>query len=285
MNGEQFVELRDGDRRMAGILHLPTRGTPPFPVVIYCPGKNGERYEVHRLAVKLARRLADEGVAMLRFDYCGLGLSDGHYYDMTTSSKVSNVLKAWDEVRRRPELDSGRTAYLGFSDGARIALMAAERSGVDRVVLWSPLFYEFGGAHPSGKRPRFTRHALNKEKLVMPWAGLWISMEFYRDLQELDKEAVLRAYEGRSLLVYGDDDPLIHEEFEKVRTDSYAIYRGDAGHEVCAVQGAGHLFTSRLFEERIMDVTGQWLKRELRASETGEGGIRDVETSPVWPQP
>jgi alpha/beta superfamily hydrolase len=256
---EVLVEIVD-QGRLAGVLHLPLTSAKPYPIVIYCPGKNGERYEVHRLAVKFARRLAEQGIAFLRFDYYGLGLSDGHYHEMTTSTKVSNVLKAYEFVQTLPDINMNAISFLGFSDGARIALMAANRTSVDKLVFWSPLFYEFGGNFP-GKRPRFTRHPKHPQVLVMPWAGLWVGMDFYRDLQSINIEEELKDFQGESLIVYGDDDPLIQEEFTYLQTNRCHLYQEDDFHQVKVVPGAGHLFTSRFFEELLMTESENWIKR------------------------
>ncbi|GAA4726504.1 alpha/beta hydrolase [Brevibacillus fulvus] len=266
---ETFFELSD-QGKLAGILHLPPPSMRPCPIVIYCPGKNGERYEVHRLAVKFARQLAELGIAFLRFDYYGMGLSDGEYHEMTTSTKVSNIKKAFQYIRLQPEILPDEVAYLGFSDGARIALMAALETGVDRIALWSPLFYEFAGNHPNNKPPRFWRHPIYPRMMVMPWAGLWVGMNFYYDLKTINIEQKINAYQGESLIVYGDDDPLIAEEFVHLKTEACHLYRGDDAHQVYKVAGAGHLFTSRALEDRLMGYTADWLCKKF-ALRTNEG--------------
>lgn len=258
---EVLIEIED-QGRLAGVLHLPATAPQPFPMVIYCPGKNGERYEVHRLAVKFARQLAAQGIAFLRFDYYGLGLSDGHYHEMTTSTKISNVLKAYDFARNLSEVNANAISFLGFSDGARIALMAANRASVHQLVLWSPLFYEFGGNFP-GKRPRFSRHPKYPQKLVMPWAGLWVSMDFYRDLADLDVERELTKYSGHSLVIYGDDDPLIEEEFNFLKTNELDLYNNSLKNQVSVIHGAGHLFTSVEFEKKLMERSYQFLSEKI----------------------
>jgi alpha/beta superfamily hydrolase len=263
MSVEQLIEIED-QGRLAGVLHLPHPAKRPCPVVIYCPGKNGERYEVHRLAVKFARELADQGIGFLRFDYYGMGLSDGNYYEMTTSSKVSNVLRAYEFIRTRPDISLDKVAFLGFSDGARIALMSANRTGVERILLWSPLFYEFGGNFPNNKQPRFTRHPHDPGVLVMPWAGLWVGMNFYHDLKSIDIQNELLSYKGKSLIIYGDDDPLIEEEFQYLQTNNSKFYANDSTHQVRVVHGAGHLFTSVMFEQQLMKQSAKWLTQVLQ---------------------
>ncbi len=258
---EQFIELEDNGGRMAGVLHLPEQAAGPCPAIVYCPGKNGERYEVHRLAVKFARRLAEQGIAFVRFDYYGMGLSDGHYYEVTTSTKVSNATVAYEYAAAHPAIDEQRIAFLGFSDGARIALMAANRTDVDSLLLWSPLFYEFGGKY-LGQRPKFTRHARDPRQMVVPWAGLWVGIDFFKDLQQTDLERELTTFRGRSLLIYGDNDPLVQEELEKEHTDRHAIYADVPEHQVTAVAGAGHLFTSVPLEQQLMARSGKWLDEQ-----------------------
>ncbi|UFJ42411.1 alpha/beta hydrolase [Brevibacillus humidisoli] len=270
MSREELIELYD-QGKLAGVLHLPPAEMQPCPIVIYCPGKNGERYEVHRLAVKYARRLTARGIAFLRFDYYGLGLSDGEYHHMTTTTKLSNVLAAYRYVQTLPQILHDQVAFLGFSDGARIALMAANRSDVSRVVLWSPLFNEYAGNMPNRKLPRFNRHPLYPEFLVMPWAGLWVGMGFYQDLKGIDIDRELRTYRGESLIVYGDDDPLIEEEFSHMQVGDYRLYRHSAKNQLVVVPGAGHLFTSLPFEQRLMAESTHWLRKSFNRLAPLEG--------------
>lgn len=268
MTDEQFVTIED-QGQLAGILHLPSKFTPPYPAIVYCPGKNGERFEVHRLAVKYARQLAANGIAFLRLDYYGIGLSDGNYFEMTNSTKVSNVLRAIEMMLNHPLVDPRRIALLGFSDGARIALMSANRAAVDLIALWSPLFIEIGGHLPGRRKPRFIRHPNWQDKFVLPWAGLWVGMEFYKDMKQIDLEKELNSYTGHSLIVYGEDDPLLQEEFEQTDVRKHRLYRNSVDNKVCTVPEAGHLFTSVTLENRLMCETTSWLMNRFIFEEGG----------------
>jgi pimeloyl-ACP methyl ester carboxylesterase len=278
---EHFVEIEDQEGRLAGILHLPRASSKPCPAIIYCPGKNGERFEVHRLAVKFARRLAAQGIAFLRYDYYGMGLSDGHYYEVTTSTKISNSVKAYELLQSHPAIDSSRVAYLGFSDGARIALMSANRTNVDHLLLWSPLFYEFGNKF-LGPNPRFSRHAADRKQLVIPWAGLWVGINFFKDLQEIDLDREIAGFRGKSILIYGDDDPLVHAELEQMRTNRHPIYSNLPEHQVNSVPRAGHLFTSSLLEDRLMECSGRWIAEQWPKREDSGEEVNHVEANQIW---
>ncbi|WP_270166440.1 alpha/beta hydrolase [Paenibacillus sp. SYP-B4298] len=257
---ERLIEINAPHGRLAAVLHHPGASAEPPSLVIYCPGKNGERSDVHRLGVNFARRAAALGIAVLRFDYSGVGLSDGDYHEMTVSSKVSDTIAVYRYACGLPDLNTATTAFLGFSDGARTALLAANQTGVNRLILWSPLFQEWGGGYPQGRHPRFVRHPLHPLLPVMPWAGLWVGMPFYKDLQQLDLPEQMRSYNGTSIVIYGEEDPLVAEERIRMDTESLPLFDDDSDHRVCAIPQADHLFASIEHGECLLDHTLCWLR-------------------------
>ena len=75
-------------------------------------------------ATKIAAALADEGIATLRFDFTGLGHSDGEFANTTFSSNVDDLVAAADHLR-----DQGRapTILIGHSLGGAAVIAAAHR--------------------------------------------------------------------------------------------------------------------------------------------------------------
>jgi uncharacterized protein len=90
------------------------------------------------IVVSVAKRLlesAAESVAWLRFNYRGVGKSEGRY-DAATR-EVLDVLAAFAEARYR--LPNGKVGVMGYSFGAGVAYRAAVRDGrIDRVCLVAP---------------------------------------------------------------------------------------------------------------------------------------------------
>ena len=90
------------------------------------------------IVVSVAKRLVDRapaGVAWLRFNYRGVGRSEGRY-DAATR-EVLDVLAAFAEVRYR--LPKAKVGAMGYSFGAGVAYRAAARDGyIDRVCLVAP---------------------------------------------------------------------------------------------------------------------------------------------------
>jgi uncharacterized protein len=75
---EQAVQFFCGEKRLFGILHLP-KGTATENVVLMITGGPQTRYGSHRVFVQLARYLCQKDITVFRFDYEGMGDSDGSF--------------------------------------------------------------------------------------------------------------------------------------------------------------------------------------------------------------
>ncbi|MFZ5608658.1 MAG: alpha/beta fold hydrolase [Pseudomonadota bacterium] len=83
-------------------------------------------------AGKIARRLAARGIAVLRFDFTGLGASDGEFANSNFTSNVEDLVKAaaWlGEEHQAPAL------VVGHSLGGTAALKAARQIPACRAVV------------------------------------------------------------------------------------------------------------------------------------------------------
>jgi len=251
---EQCLEIYD-QGKLAAILHTPTNNPrEPYPVLIFCSGKNGERTDAHRVAVQLSRVLANKGIGVFRFDYYGMGRSDGRYHEVTTSSKLSNIMKAYQTVAKLPGVNRNCIALLGFSDGARIALLAANRLPTITTVFWSPIFND--PVMRSKKSVRLCRHPYNSGIKVVPWAGLWIGMEYFQDLHTFNIEEELRNYSQSSLILYGGNDPILNEQ---QWNRDYPLFDISSRNVIKRVDGADHLFHSESAKEQLFEHSVTWL--------------------------
>ena len=112
---------------LAGSLELPTglvRGTALFAHCFTCT-KNS------RGAVALTRALADRGIACLRFDFTGLGGSEGEFGRAGFATDVADLTAAADALFER----FGQPLLLvGHSLGGAAVLAAVDEIGAERVA-------------------------------------------------------------------------------------------------------------------------------------------------------
>lgn len=123
------------DRRLFGYHHAP-RTTASAAVVICAPCGPEYQYS-HRALRVLAKRLADRGAHVLRFDYSGAGDSAGDTTDASMGQWVTDTIEAAGELQRASGLR--RVDMIGLRVGAAVAARAAARANVRRLVLWDPV--------------------------------------------------------------------------------------------------------------------------------------------------
>lgn len=80
----QKVEFQSGEHRLSGALELPESGVRCFALFAHCftCGKDVAA------ASRIARALTKQGIAVLRFDFTGLGNSDGDFANTNFSSNL-----------------------------------------------------------------------------------------------------------------------------------------------------------------------------------------------------
>jgi alpha-beta hydrolase superfamily lysophospholipase len=117
-------------------MHVPDDGAVRGAVVL-CPALGLEAVCAHRTFRHLAERLADAGLAALRFDYAGTGDSAGRADDPgQVGSWLASVGAAVDAVKAA---GARQVVVVGMRVGATLAACAlAGTSTVDGIVLWDP---------------------------------------------------------------------------------------------------------------------------------------------------
>src|ERR1700761_4135704 len=84
---------------------------------------------------KAARRIAEglklHGIAVLRFDFTGLGASEGEFANTTFSSNIDDLVAAADHLRQRL---AAPAILIGHSLGGAAVLAAAHRIAEARAV-------------------------------------------------------------------------------------------------------------------------------------------------------
>jgi putative redox protein len=120
MRAERFDFPNTGGQTLAALLELPTGEPVAYALFAHCftCGKD------NLAAKRIAQTLAERGIAVLRFDFTGLGASEGEFANTNFSSNVDDLVAAADHLRR-----TGRAPALliGHSLGGAAVLAAAAR--------------------------------------------------------------------------------------------------------------------------------------------------------------
>lgn len=129
------VAIDCGDITLEGLLHLPD-GAGHFPGIVVChphPQYGGDMY--NNVVGALVRAALGSGFAALRFNFRGVGESEGTHSG--GKAEPDDVRAACAFLAVQPEIDSGRVALAGYSFGAAMALLASADVAPAGLVLVS----------------------------------------------------------------------------------------------------------------------------------------------------
>lgn len=109
------------DLILQGVLHMPRISGVKLPGVVLChphPLYGGNMD--NNVIMAVARNLNEQGIAALRFNFRGVGASNGRYDD--GNGEQDDARSALAALASQPEIDSSRLAIMGYSFGGMIAL-------------------------------------------------------------------------------------------------------------------------------------------------------------------
>ncbi len=122
---------------LEGRLHLPDAGVPVPGLVVCHPYPPGGGSLLVKVVRAICREAPARGWAALRFNFRGVGRSDGTFDD--GRGELDDVAGAWEWLGQRPEVDPSRRVLVGYSFGAAMALGFAQRlAAPPPLVLVAP---------------------------------------------------------------------------------------------------------------------------------------------------
>ncbi|HEX9564994.1 MAG TPA: alpha/beta fold hydrolase [Gemmatimonadaceae bacterium] len=128
---------------LAGTLTMPANAARPVPAVVTISGSGLQDRDSAIPLVRgygMFRQIADtlsrHGIAVLRMDDRGYGLSGGSAAGATTADFADDIRAGLAWLRARPDIDAQRLGLIGHSEGAIIApMIAASDTSLRGIIL------------------------------------------------------------------------------------------------------------------------------------------------------
>jgi alpha/beta superfamily hydrolase len=206
-------------------------------------------------ASHIARTLAGHGIAVLRFDFTGLGASEGEFADTHFSSNLADLRAAVDWLRAT---HAAPTLLVGHSLGGAAVLAIA--GDVPEVRAVATLGAPSDPAHvvrQFGDRVDAIR-AHGEAEVELGGRPFTIRDEFLDDVAAQDPDARIAALDAALLVMHSPDDRVVGID------EAAAIYqRARHPKSFVALDGADHLLSRREDAAWAADLIAAWSARYL----------------------
>ena len=201
-------------------------------------------------AVRISEALVESGVAVLRFDFAGLGRSDGDFSDQTFSRNVSDVIHA--ALKMEDEFGAPRL-LIGHSLGGAAVLGAAGAIESVRAVatIGAPSEPSYVQRLFEGEVEKIRRKGSANVRLA--GREFTITREFVDDAASYDLSRKLAELHAALLILHAPEDRIVGID------QAAKIYR-TAPHpkSFIALAGSDHLLTRRIDTDYAARVIAAW---------------------------
>jgi uncharacterized OsmC-like protein/fermentation-respiration switch protein FrsA (DUF1100 family) len=248
---ERFQFEGEGGIHLAATLDTPEAQIRAYALFAHCFTCGKDVLAAKRIAVALAAK----GIAVLRFDFTGLGSSEGDFANSTFASNVADLVRAANHLRETKEAPA---LLIGHSLGGAAILAAAESIPEARAVV--TIAAPSDPAHVTGlfaDRIEDIRK-LGKAEVSLAGRPFTVSREFLDDIAEhslIDRVARLH----RALLImHAPTD-------DTVGIDNATRIFVAAKHpkSFVSLADADHLLSNRRDSGYAADVIAAWASRYI----------------------
>ena len=264
MPTERFEFTGAGGQQLAAALDTPEGEVRAYALFAHCFTCGKDMLAAKRIAVALAAK----GVAVLRFDFTGLGSSEGDFANSTFTSNIADLVRAADHLRQT----RGAPAILiGHSLGGAAILAAAEQIPDARAVV--TIAAPSDPAHVTGlfvdRIEDIRRHG--KAEVSLAGRPFTIRSQFLDDIAEHGLMAHVTRLHKALLILHAPTD-------DTVGIDNATRIFVAAKHpkSFVSLAGADHLLSDRRDAAYVAEIIAAWASRYLdptvpeQAADSGE---------------
>jgi len=251
MRTERLEFANEKGEKLAALVDLPLGKPVAFALFAHCftCGKDNVS------AKRISERLAMCGIGVLRFDFTGLGMSEGDFADTHFSSNVDDLVAAGDHLRKT----YGAPAILiGHSLGGAAVLAAAHRIPDARAVV--TIAAPSDPAHVVGLFKDHVDKIREQGQVEVQLAGrpFRIKREFLDDVAQQRIEDCLANLRKALLVFHSPTDDIVG-----IENASRIFTTAKHPKSFVSLAGADHLLSKKDDAVYVANVIAAWAERYL----------------------
>ena len=248
---ERFQFEGEGGHQLAASLDLPTETPIATALFAHCFTCGKDSHGARRIAAALAAK----GIAVLRFDFTGLGSSEGDFANANFSSNVADLVRAADHLRATRKAPA---ILIGHSLGGAAILAAAAKIPETKAVV--TIAAPSAPAHVTGLFKNEIEDVLKHGEIEVSLAGrpFRITRQFIDDIAEHDLMAKISKMRKALLVMHAPADDV-------VGIDNATRIFTSARHpkSFVSLADADHLLSRKADTAYVAEVIAAWATRYL----------------------
>jgi putative redox protein len=248
---ERFQFTGSEGHQLAAALDLPEQEPIAYALFAHCFTCGKDVLAAKRIAVTLAAK----GIAVLRFDFTGLGSSEGDFANSTFTSNVADLVRAADHLR---ETRQAPALLIGHSLGGAAILAAAEKIPEAKAVV--TIAAPSDPAHVTGLFADKIDDIRKQGKVEVQLAGrpFQIKREFLDDIAEHSLMAHVTKLHKALLVMHSPTDDLVG-----IDNATHIFLAAKHPKSFVSLAGVDHLLSGKRDAAYVADVIAAWAERYL----------------------
>ena len=254
------VSFKNSDSKtLKGVLELPTNKQPAhFILFAHCFTCNKNFHAPS----KISKSLASQGYGVLRFDFTGLGDSEGDFADTNFSGNVEDLIAAAEFLKKEYKPP---TMIIGHSLGGAAALFASKQIESVKCVVTinAPSNLSHVQKHFESSLEEIEKDGYANIKIG--GRSFKIKKQFITDLENNQDSSVLKDIRKSLLIMHSPQDEIVSinhaEELYKAAWHPKSFV---------SLDGANHMLSSKEDSGYVGTVISAWASKYLKEEEAPE---------------
>jgi uncharacterized OsmC-like protein/pimeloyl-ACP methyl ester carboxylesterase len=255
---ERFQFEGEGGIHLAAALDTPEAQIRAYALFAHCFTCGKDVLAAKRIAVALAAK----GIAVLRFDFTGLGSSEGDFANSTFASNVADLVRAANHLRQTRKAPA---LLIGHSLGGAAILAAAESIPEARAVV--TIAAPSDPAHVTGlfadRIEDIRKHG--KAEVSLAGRAFTVTREFLDDVAEHSlMDRVARLHRALLIMHAATDDTVGIDNATRI----FVVAKHPKS--FVSLADADHLLSDRRDSSYVADVIAAWASRYIEPAAAEE---------------
>lgn len=254
------VSFKNSDsKELKGVLELPTNTQPSnFILFAHCFTCNKNFHAPSNIS----KTLASKGYGILRFDFTGLGDSEGEFENTNFSSNVEDLVAAAEFLKKEYQAPS---IIIGHSLGGAAALFASKKleSVKCMVTINAPSNLSHVQKHFESSLDEIEKEGFANIKIG--GRSFKIKKQFINDLRKNQDASALKDIRKSLLIMHSPQDEIVSinhaEELYKTAWHPKSFV---------SLDGADHMLSNKADSEYVGAVIAAWAGKYIKGPKTPE---------------